>query len=449
MGGVPGNGKTTLIKEGISKALDKPFVFISLGGATDASFLEGHSYTYEGSIPGRIAEGIINAKCNNPIIYFDELDKVSKTHKGDEIYNLLVHLIDHSQNTNFRDKYFHGLKFDLSKVTFMFSYNNPSKVDPILRDRITEVQTKYLMISQKQHIAKHYLLPAILKNIGLEEDSVTISDELIRYLINNYTYEGGVRRLKEILTTIVRELNLYNLMKSKLIKNKISFPYKVRKKDVEIILKNLNKIDNVKVTNKPKIGIVNGLWANDLGIGGVLPIETLWYPSSNPLKIKATGCLEKVIKESTEVACSLAWNNLTQNEQTSLMAKLKDHPMGIHIHCPEGATPKDGPSAGAALTIAIYSLFTKEPLNNKIAMTGEINLQGKVMAIGGLEEKLEGAKRAGAELALVPKENKPQFDKIMERNKTLCSSKFKVELVETFQQVKSYFFNEDSSVLRR
>ena len=154
----------------------------------------------------------------------------------------------------------------------MFSYNNPSKVDPILRDRITEVQTKYLMISQKQHIAKHYLMPAILKNIGLAENSVQLSDELIRYLINNYTYEGGVRRLKEILTTIVRELNLYNLMKSKLMKNKISFPYKVRKKDVEIILKNLNKIEHVKVTNKPKVGIVNGLWANDLGIGGEMPV---------------------------------------------------------------------------------------------------------------------------------------------------------------------------------
>ena len=375
--------------------------------------------------------------------------KLVRPHKGDEIYNLLVHLIDHSQNTNFRDKYFHGLKFDLSKVTFMFSYNNPSKVDPILRDRITEVQTKYLMISQKQHIAKHYLMPSILKNIGLDEDAVVIGDELIRFLINNYTYEGGVRRLKEILTTIVRELNLYNLMKNKLMKNKISFPYKVRKKDVEIILKNLNKVEHVKVTAKPKVGIVNGLWANDLGIGGVLPIETLWYPSTAPLKIKATGCLEKVIKESTEVACSLAWNNLTHNEQTSLMTKLKDHPMGIHIHCPEGATPKDGPSAGAALTIAIYSLFTKRVLNNKIAMTGEINLQGKVMAIGGLEEKLEGAKRAGAELALVPRENKPQFDKIMERNKTLCSSKFRVELVETFQQVKNYFFGEESVSLRR
>ena len=168
--GPPGNGKSSLVKEGIAKAMNRPFVFISLGGATDSSFLEGHSYTYEGSIYGRIAQGIISSKCMNPIIYFDELDKISKTHKGDEITNILIHLTDPVQNSHFRDKYFHGIDFDLSKVTFIFSYNDPSLIDKVLMDRITQVETKYLLINQKLYVAQNYLIPSIMKEIVFEKN---------------------------------------------------------------------------------------------------------------------------------------------------------------------------------------------------------------------------------------------------------------------------------------
>ncbi len=436
--GPPGNGKTTLIKEGIAKAMDKPFVFISLGGATDASFLEGHSYTYEGSIYGRIVNGLITSKCMDPIIYFDELDKISKTHKGDEIANLLVHLTDPVQNSHFRDKYFHGVDIDLSRATIIFSYNDPSNVNPILMDRITNVETKYLMISQKLHIAKNYLLPEMMKEMGLNNNDIVINEETIREIINKYTYEGGVRKLKSVLYNICRELNLANLIKNSIDGDKVKFPFVVESKHVKTLLKHKMEIDHDKIHKDDKPGIVNGLWANSLGNGGVLSIETMLVPSSSFLSVKATGHLEKVIKESTEVATSLAWNYLPEDVKNKYLTESKDKPLGIHIHCPDGATPKDGPSAGAALTIALYSLLTGKKIRHDIAMTGEINLEGKVTAIGGLEEKLEGAKRAGVKLVLFPKENIKHLDKIKERNVLLLDEDFTVIPVETFEEVMRY-----------
>ena len=438
--GCPGNGKTSLVKDGIAKAMNKPFVFISLGGATDASFLDGHSYTYEGSIYGRIVNGLITSKCMDPIIYFDELDKISKTHKGDEITNLLVHLTDPVQNTNFRDKYFHGVDIDLSRATIIFSYNDPSNVNPILMDRITNVETKYLMISQKLHIAKNYLLPEMMKEMGLKNEDIVINDDTIREIIDKYTYEGGVRKLKSTLYSICRELNLANLVKDSLKgdKIKVKFPFIVEAHHVKLLLKHKMEIDHDKIHNDDKPGIVNGLWANSLGNGGVLSIETMLVPSTSFLSIKATGHLEKVIKESTEVATTLAWSYLPENIKSKYLAESKDKPLGIHIHCPDGATPKDGPSAGAALTIALYSLFTGKKIKHDIAMTGEINLEGKITAIGGLEEKLEGAKRAGVKLVLFPKENIKHLDKIKERNLTLLDDNFKVIPIESFEEVIKY-----------
>jgi hypothetical protein len=233
--GPAGNGKTSLIKEGIAKAMNRPFIFISLGGASDASFLEGHSYTYEGSIYGRIANGLIECGSMNPIIYFDELDKISKTHKGQEITNLLVHLTDPVQNNHFRDKYFHNIDLDLSRATFIFSYNDPSLVDPILSDRITQIETKFLLLNQKIHIGSNYLLSAILKEVGLQEKDIIINDELLQIIITEYTREGGVRKLKSILYNIVRELNIANLTKSKLNNNTINFPYNVSIDDIKLI----------------------------------------------------------------------------------------------------------------------------------------------------------------------------------------------------------------------
>jgi len=433
--GPPGNGKTSLIKEGIAKAMNKPFVFISLGGATDSSFLEGHSYTYEGSIYGRIANGIISSKCMDPIIYFDELDKISKSHKGEEITNLLVHLTDPVQNSHFRDKYFHGVDIDLSRATIIFSFNDPYNVNHILMDRITTVETKYLMISQKIHIVNNHLLPEMMKDMGLKINDINMSDDTIRYIINTYTHEGGVRKLKSILYNICRELNLTNLISGSIDNQPVKFPFTVKPTYLKTLLKHKIEINHDKIHSYDNPGIVNGLWANSVGQGGILSIETMLVPSSSALVVKATGHLEKVIKESTEVATSLAWNYLSEEIKYKLLSEWKNQPMGIHIHCPDGATPKDGPSAGAALTIAIYSLLTGKKIKHNIAMTGEINLEGKVTAIGGLEEKLEGAKRAGVKVVLYPIENQKHIDKIKERNITLINHNFKVIPIKSFDDV--------------
>lgn len=428
--GPPGTGKTSLIKDGIAKAMGKPFVFISLGGATDASFLEGHSYTYEGSIYGRIVNGLISCQCMDPIIYFDELDKISKTYKGEEITNILIHLTDPVQNTNFRDKYFHGIDIDLSRATFIFSYNNPHNINPILLDRITSIETKYLLLSQKLHIVNNYLLPDILKDINYNNDDIIIDDLLIKYLINTYTHEGGIRKLKSLLYNIVREVNIKLLTDLTVIK-----PFIVTKKNIKKILCNNYEYKPDTINVEPKVGIVYGLYAGSLGVGGILPIQAMLIPSQTAMSIKATGNLQKVIKESVDVACSLAWDCIDSELKTKYLSEWKDKPQGFHIHCPDGAVPKDGPSAGAALTLVLYSLLTNKKINNYIAMTGEINLEGNVTAIGGLEEKLEGAKRSGIKLVLVPKENERDLVKIKKRNETLIDDLFQVKLVERINDV--------------
>ena len=426
---------TTLIKEGIAKAMDRPFAFISLGGVSDSSFLEGHSYTYEGSIYGRIVNALITTKCMNPIIYFDELDKISQTPKGDEITNLLIHLTDPAQNSHFRDKYFHGIDLDLSKATMIFSFNNPSLVNKVLMDRITTVETKYLLVNQKVNICNNYLLSEILKDVGLKNKDIIFNDNIIKFIIEKYTNEGGVRKIKSLLYNIIREINIANLTKNKIDNKNIIFPYHVTEKNIKSILKNKYEYEYYKINKEPKIGIVNGLYATSHGEGGVLPIETVWIPTNNPLEIKATGHLEKVIKESTQVACSLAWNLLSIEEQNELLKQWKDSPKGFHLHCPDGSTPKDGPSAGAALTLALYSMFTNKKIKHDVALTGEINLQGNITEIGGLEEKLEGAKRSGVKLVLYPKENQKDIEKIIKRNTELFQNDFTIIPVETIHDV--------------
>lgn len=436
--GPPGNGKTSLIKDGIAKAMNKPFVFISLGGATDASVLEGHSYTYEGSIYGRIAQGIINSKCMDPIVYFDELDKVSTTPKGREIVNLLIHLIDPVQNAHFRDKYFYDIDIDMSKVTFIFSFNEPRKVNYILMDRITAVETKHLMMVQKLHIGTNYLLPNILEDIGLDRDSIVVPKDIMTELINNYTNEGGVRRLKKLLYEICRELNINNLTKVPICNNKVTFPFTVTKQIYDKIMMQHNKYTHDMIHVDDSVGIVNGLWANSLGLGGILPIQSMLIPSKGFMEIKATGSLEKVIKESIDVALSVAWNYIDNQLQKEWLSIWKDNPQCFHIHCPDGAVPKDGPSAGGALTLVMYSRLTNKKISHNVAMTGEINLQGNITKIGGLEEKLNGAKRAGVVLALIPKENEDDLEKIKQRDSKLIDSTFKVISIENFGDVLDY-----------
>ena len=248
--GPPGTGKTSLVKEGISKILNRPFAFIALGGATDSSFLEGHSYTYEGSTWGKIVQILIDSKCMNPVIYFDELDKISDTPRGEEIAGILTHLTDTSQNSQFHDKYFAEINFDLSKCLFIFSYNDESKVNPILKDRMYRIQTKGYNEKQKTQIANNYLLPKIREQIKFDMEDIIIPDEIIQYLVENHcNKEDGVRNLKRCLEIIHTKLNLYRLMKpgTNLFEEDMSlevqFPLAINKEIVDKLIK-VNK-DNI------------------------------------------------------------------------------------------------------------------------------------------------------------------------------------------------------------
>tara|TARA_B000000557_G_scaffold258348_1_gene252682 strand:+ start:32 stop:1879 length:1848 start_codon:yes stop_codon:yes gene_type:complete len=251
--GPMGTGKTTLVKDGISKMLNRPFSLIALGGATDASVLEGHGYTYEGSIYGKIVDILIQTQCSNPIIYFDELDKVSDTPKGDEIIGILTHLIDTTQNSQFHDKYFSEIDFDLSKALFIFSYNDESKINPILRDRMYRISTKGYKKEDKNVIAKNYLIPAICKQINFKIDDIKFEQETIEYIVDNFTEkEDGVRNLKRCLETIFTKLNLYRLMKpgTSLFKEEIlfdvQFPFTVTNTVVDKLIKKQEQNNNWK-----------------------------------------------------------------------------------------------------------------------------------------------------------------------------------------------------------
>ena len=242
--GPPGTGKTTLIKDGISKILGRDFAFIALGGATDASYLEGHSYTYEGSLWGKIIDILINCKCMNPIIYFDELDKISDTPKGEEITGILTHLTDTSQNSKFHDKYFAELDFDLSRCLFIFSYNDESRVNPILKDRMYRIQTQGYELKEKTTISKDYLLPVVRNQVKFKEDEIIITNGIIEYLIEKFTEnEKGVRNLKRCLEIIHTKLNLYRLMKEKTnifekdMELTIEFPVTITKSIVDKLIK--------------------------------------------------------------------------------------------------------------------------------------------------------------------------------------------------------------------
>jgi ATP-dependent Lon protease len=408
-----------------------PFVAIPLGGASDASFLNGHGFTYEGSVWGQIASVLMKAKVSNPIIYLDELDKISDTPKGREIVDQLVHMVDPSQNKHFQDRYFHGLDIDLSKVTWVFSYNDSSKIPAVLRDRITEVNTKGFTLSDKLRIAEEFLIPAICKEVGLDAWAVNISSEIVSHIITSYTFEGGVRKLKECLFDILRDINMDSL------RGDITLPNKRRKHtkgittyDVTLeavrskFLKHRHEITIDTVHDTPSVGHINGLYACANDMGGITPIETHLVPSDVTFGLSLTGNLGKVMKESAFVAKTLAWSKLTPARQQYWHDAWSKGKSSVHIHCPEGAMSKDGPSAGTALTTCIVSMLTGNPIRNDIAITGEMNLSGDVLAIGGLRSKLYGAKAAKCTLALFPKQNMQDYKKICEECPDLFDATF-------------------------
>lgn len=429
--GPPGTGKTTLAKQGIAKCLrdedgnNRPFIFIALGGSSNGSTLEGHNYTYVGSTWGRIVDALIKSKCMNPIIYIDELDKISKTEHGKEIVGILTHMTDLSQNEEFADKYFSGIKFDISKCLIIFSYNDPSLIDKILLDRIHRIRIKAITSDDKIIICKKYILPTIFAHVGYSRQDILFADDVLRFIIDHYTLEAGVRKLKEKLYELVREVNIQYLSE------KIELPFQVTKTFVSELFYKYDKVESKMIHRTNTIGLINGLYATSLGVGGITTIEVVKNFSKKDLELQLTGHQGNIMKESMAVAKTVALNYIAKHypdQSSECLQPTKT--FGLHIHCPAAATPKDGPSAGAAITVAIVSQLVQQPIKTTFAITGEVDLCGNVLKIGGLESKLHGAKRAGVKVVLCPSENKHDVEKITQSNHRLFEKGvFEVHLV--------------------
>ena len=434
--GPPGVGKTSICKNGLSKCLvdsdgkQRPFAFLPLGGTSNGSLLEGHHYTYLGSTWGKMVDVLIHSKCMNPIIYIDELDKVSRTENGKEIISILTHLTDQSQNSEFNDRYFAGIPLDLSKAIFVFSYNDASKIDRILRDRIHEITIKSLNKNEKIKIVKHYLLPEIMNMVGFNTHDIKIKNKDLEFLIDNYTYEAGVRKLNEHLLVLVREINLLMIMGE----SNITLPYVIKEDYIKKVFSEKELIKSKKIFPKPQMGLVNGLYATNAGLGGITVIEVLKTPSERAYSLQLTGQQGDVMKESMYCAKTLAWNLIPASIKKEIKEDWeKNGQWGLHIHCPEGATPKDGPSAGCAITIAIISRMCNINVRNVVAITGEIDLNGNIGQVGGISSKLEGALNAGVEKVFIPKDNEDDYTKYLNK------------INETMISIDEYSANEDEA----
>ncbi len=434
--GPPGVGKTLLAKS-VSKALDIPFAQITLGGQNDGEILHGHGYTYSGSQPGMIIKKMVEMGKSRCILYFDELDKACSKHGTiNEITSILIHLTDPNMNKTFQDRFFQGIEFPLDKVIMIFSYNDSSKVDPILLDRIKEIKVQPYTMEDKVNICKKHIIQEMAENVSMK-NIVNINEDIIRYLIDNYTNEAGVRDIKRKIEEIFLHLNIEKIYnKGPFVKKKKNFDLTIEK-----ITEILKEPENYKreINEKPEIGIINGLYATNTGTGGITPIQI--YPnmqhSHDKYEVKLTGKQGEVMKESvlTSLTTAIEWlkSSIYKDKLDDLMkSNVKN---GFHVHTPDGATPKDGPSAGCAFTCAFISRILHRPIKNDIAMTGEIELTGKISKIGGLEFKLQGAKKAGINIVYIPYENKKDLDEINNKYKNLIDNTFNVITVKHIDEL--------------
>jgi endopeptidase La len=444
--GPPGVGKTSLAKRGLSDCLkdengeSRPFSMIQMGGDSNGSTLHGHNYTYVGSTWGSIVQILIDKKCMNPIIFIDEVDKISKTEHGKEIVGILTHLLDPTQNDCFQDKYFTGIDLDLSKALFILSYNDVDAIDKILLDRVHRIKFSNLSLEDKLIISNKHILPEVYKKMGLE-NVIEIGDDVLKFIIEEYTSESGVRKLKEILFEIVGEINLDILKNNESV---LDFPINITIEDIKNkYFKDKHEIKNKKIHSENKIGVINGLWANSLGKGGVIPIQAKWRPSDKFLTLHLTGQQGDVMKESMNVALTLAWNLTAPEVRDKIWDEQNTGLNGIHIHCPEGAVPKDGPSAGTAITSTIYSLLNEKKIKYNIAITGEMSLDGCVTEIGGLDLKILGAIKAGVKEILFPVENMKDYNNFMDKYKELpILNGITFHPVQTIHEVFKLIFEE-------
>ena len=398
--GPPGVGKTSLALS-IAKALNRKWAKISVGGINDEAEIVGHRRTYVGALPGRIIQGMRKAGSSNPVFIIDEVDKLRKDMKGDPASSLLE-VLDPEQNNRFSDHYIEE-EFDLSKVMFVLTANYIEQIPYELQDRLEIIEVPSYTEIEKLYIARDYLLPRELNEHGLTQIQVQFSDEALITIINNYTKEAGVRELQRVIQSILRKL-----VKKLLIDNTVASYFVT--KDMVISLLGKSKYEYEHIDSIDRVGVVNGMAYTPYG-GDILPIEATSYNGEG--KLLLTGSLGDVMRESAQIALSYVKTNSLKFNIVNLDFEKKD----IHIHVPDGAIKKDGPSAGVALVTTLISLFSSKSVPSDIAMTGEITLRGKVLPIGGLREKVIGAKRAGVKKVFVPQKNENDINELDEELK--------------------------------
>ncbi len=392
--GPPGVGKTSLARS-IAKALNKQFVKESLGGVRDEAEIRGHRRTYIGALPGRILQSLAKAKTNNPVFLLDEIDKLSSDYKGDPT-SALLEVLDPEQNRIFSDHYLEET-FDLSKVFFICTANYIGNIPAPLRDRMEIVELSSYTEYEKFEIAKRHLIPKQMALHGLKEEQLEITDQAIYSVIQNYTRETGVRELERFIGSIIR----------KTIKKILTDGVKkvlVNAENIEEIL-GKSRFTNNKVEDNDQVGVVTGLAYTQFG-GDTLAVEVCYYNGDGRLVI--TGKLGDVMKESAHAALSYVKSNAAKFEIDPTIFKAND----IHIHVPEGAIPKDGPSAGVTMVTALVSALSNRKVRHDVGMTGEITLRGRVLPIGGLREKSIAASRSGLKTIIIPNENVRDLDEI-------------------------------------
>ncbi len=426
--GPPGVGKTSLGKS-IARSLNRPFIKFSLGGIRDESEIRGHRRTYIGSMPGKIIQSLKKSKYSNPLFLLDEVDKVGSDWRGDPA-SALLEVLDPEQNKNFNDHYLE-VDYDLSNVMFLTTANTLNIPQPLI-DRMEVIRISGYTETEKLNIASKYLLPKQIKESGLKKSEIKVSDTALLSIIRNYSRESGVRNLEREISKLLRKS-----LKSIIIKNKKRIS--VSSRNIEEFL-GVKKFKYGEIESKPLVGVCTGLAWTEVG-GELLQVESLIMPGKG--KAYYTGKLGDVMKESVQAAQSFVHSNSNKYGIESNLFEKND----IHVHVPEGATPKDGPSAGIAMFTSIISAFTGIPIKNNIAMTGEITLRGRVLPIGGLKEKLLAAVRGGIKEVIIPSENKKDLSEINEKE---ILNNIEIHFVENANEIiKKAFISKITPVKNR
>ena len=395
--GPPGVGKTSIAKS-MARALGREYVRMSLGGISDEAEIRGHRRTYLGAMPGRIIAAMRQAGASNPLILLDEIDKIGKDYKGDPAAAFLE-VLDAEQNVNFRDNYLE-MPYDLSKVLFICTANSLDTIPGPLRDRLEIVELSSYTAEEKQHIAEEFLIPKQLKANGLTKSQLRFKKDAVADMIESYTREAGVRSLERLVGAVCRKVVKERIHSTKLVT--------ITKKNITDYL-GRRRFKPETINAKDEVGICRGLAWTSVG-GCTLSVEVNILKGKGNFKI--TGNVGKVMEESYNAALSYIRANAEE-----LGVDIDFEHTDVHIHIPEGATPKDGPSAGITMATAMVSAMKKVPVRSDIAMTGEISIRGKVMPIGGLKEKVLAAKRAGVKKIIIPVENAPDLEEIPEYGK--------------------------------